>query len=789
MAGLIERVPLRSVKWLKSLTFADFCDHNKARLLREPQHSKTSKKELLQYYEQLQELCSTFIRSRGVMKRVYRYSLTTPSELGGRLFCGGSIQGLACEYRSLLLRDTTTDIDMKNAHPVILRYICKKHDIPCPLLEYYVNRRDEILAKWSSRGVGKTAYLENTNNDKYSGALATETPEVNAALRDYAKENKTIQKSLMAKREYADLVASIPDEKTWNRNGSGMNRILCYYENIILGHCFHVMNARNIEVGVFMFDGLMGYGNHYADVGLLTEIGAYVESQVPGLGMEWDYKKHDTIHTVPADFDDTIADVFIPVEPLEIAMYLITQLKDKLLRKNGELYMFHNHNWIQGDDAKYALAHHLYNTTYPDLLHQLKQRGGEHADKNLAKLNKYIQINQSSVITTKVMENLPVSKQEFNTNPYLLGFNNGVFDLRRPDTCTAFRKAEPTDYITMSVGYDYIEPTPDNYPMEEVRTELDTFFETSVPNEADRQLLMEVLASALDGIAYEKFFMFNGGGGNGKGIIFNLMAEVLGEYCLTAKNAVLKDFAKANESSGDLLDLRAKRMILFDELGDLNNNVIKNFTGGVAITARALYKGNETFKLSSTTIASYNQRPDIINTTGGNSDLRRYVDLFFAVNFTGDESKIGTTEVVGKQTITWAAANNKYSGSEWRDKVKLGMLFKLLYWYQKSYDAGANGIKFNVPAEAVSRVAEFIDDQNHFHRIFHESYECMPESTDKMYLSGIWERIQYHDTYKCLAIKVKKRFGRKAFDEWIGGQFSIELDHKDTKYIVGVSSR
>ena len=190
MAELIERVPLRSVKWLKSLTFADFCDHNKARLLREPQHSKTSKKELLQYYEQLQELCSTFIRSRGVMKRVYRYSLTTPSELGGRLFCGGSIQGLACEYRSLLLRDTTTDIDMKNAHPVILRYICKKHDIPCPLLEYYVNRRDEILAKWSSRGVGKTAYLENTNNDKYSGALATETPEVNAALRDYAKRIK-----------------------------------------------------------------------------------------------------------------------------------------------------------------------------------------------------------------------------------------------------------------------------------------------------------------------------------------------------------------------------------------------------------------------------------------------------------------------------------------------------------------------------------------------------------------------------------------------------------------------
>ena len=144
-----------------------------------------------------------------------------------------------------------------------------------------------------------------------------------------------------------------------------------------------------------------------------------------------------------------------------------------------------------------------------------------------------------------------------------------------------------------------------------------------------------------------------------------------------AKNAVLKDFAKANESSGDLLDLRGKRMILFEELGDLNNNVIKNFTGG------ALYKSNETFKLSVTIIASYNQRPDIISVTGGNSDLRRYVDLFFSVNFTGDESKIGTVEKVGNQLITWAKADNQYSSGEWRDKVKLEMLLKLLSWYKK----------------------------------------------------------------------------------------------------------
>ena len=641
--------------------------------------------------------------------------------------------------------------------------------------------------------------MENTNNEKYSGCIAGETPDANKLLRLYADENKTIQKKLLELPEYVQIVSSVPDEKQWNRNGSALNRILCYYENKILGHCYHLLNTKSIEVCTFMFDGLLAYGNHYENSKLLSEIEQYVESQMEGLGMKWAYKQHDTVHRVPDDFDDSRVDVFVPVEPLEIAKYLITKLESKLLRKNGELFMFHNHQWIQGEDAKFALASFLYNTVFPDLLHQLQQKGGEHKDKNLAKLNKYIQINQSSVIITKVMENLPPSKQEFNTNPYLLGFDNGVLDLRVSVTSVnlkdAFRRAEPTDYITMSVGYDFIEPVGD---LTEVRDELDWFFATSIPNDADRQLLMEVLASSLDGIAYEKFFMFNGGGGNGKSVIFNLMAEVLGEYCLTAKNAVLKDFAKANESSGDLLDLRAKRMILFEELGDLNNNVIKNFTGGVSITARALYKTNETFKLSATTIASYNQRPDIINTTGGNSDLRRYVDLFFSVNFTGDEDKIGTTEVVGNQTITWASADNKYSSREWRDKVKLGMLGRLLYWYQKSFNTSSNSIDFNVPADAVNRVAEFIDDQNHFHRIFYENYEIIPENEPEcesknnessMKVVDVWRTISNDNSYLRLGSKEKKRYGRKAFDDWLGKVGDITTDVFGVKQITFVRRR
>ena len=49
-----------------------------------------------------------------------------------------------------------TDIDMKNCHPVLLRYICNLHGIKCPELEYYVNHRDECLAEFPVKQSVKT---------------------------------------------------------------------------------------------------------------------------------------------------------------------------------------------------------------------------------------------------------------------------------------------------------------------------------------------------------------------------------------------------------------------------------------------------------------------------------------------------------------------------------------------------------------------------------------------------------------------------------------------------------
>jgi hypothetical protein len=294
---LIERPNLQAVNFLNSITFDAFKQDcfNEAEINGE---KKPTIKDIKTWYSILKDFCKTNIKTKGITKRIYAYSQNTPAGLGGRLFSGGSLQSIWNVYRGLLMRDIGTDIDMANAHPVILRYVCKKHQIKCPNLEYYINNRDECLSEFETRNQGKTAYLVSTNSDK--NCYGKDIPE---QLKSYDKEMKTIQKKLVELPDYKKLQDTIPKEKrTDNYNGSVINRILCFYENIILQQAVHFINQKGLEIAILMFDGLMVYGNYYENLQLLQDLEIYVESQMNGLNMKWAYKEHDSSLHIPEDF-------------------------------------------------------------------------------------------------------------------------------------------------------------------------------------------------------------------------------------------------------------------------------------------------------------------------------------------------------------------------------------------------------------------------------------------------------------------------------------------------------
>jgi hypothetical protein len=283
----IETHDLKKIHFLKSQSFEQL----------KPIFKKCkNEKERREQYCNIQSFCNAIIKCRGKIKRTYAYSLNTPLEFGGRLYCGSSVQSLHKQIRGFLMTHTT-DIDMKNCHPVLLSYICKLHNIDCPNLDFYINNRDEILSRSIDREKAKETFLKAINDDKIN------TKETNQFFKDFDKEMKKLQTSITNLDEYKDITSSVPSQRTYNWNGSALNRILCMYENkvlqIALSHCI----KQQIIICSPMFDGFMIYGNYYENRELLQTITDECEREFPNLNVQWDYKPHFTIIDMPEDYE------------------------------------------------------------------------------------------------------------------------------------------------------------------------------------------------------------------------------------------------------------------------------------------------------------------------------------------------------------------------------------------------------------------------------------------------------------------------------------------------------
>lgn len=243
-------------------------------------------------YGKFRKYLKEVIESKGVNRRVYKYSDNTDHVIGGRFYSPHGIQGLQREFRGLLMPHTT-DIDMANAHPTILRYICKQKGILCPSLDCYVNNRDTILGTYESREKGKELHLRSMNDNK---KLRTS----NQQLKQYDAEMKMIQQHFLNDPEYQVACELIPrEQKEKNERGSLLNRVLCSYENKILQNITSYLNHEGYDIAVLMFDGLLIYGDHYANTELLNRLAEITEAKFPGLGMRYTYKSHYAEMDIP----------------------------------------------------------------------------------------------------------------------------------------------------------------------------------------------------------------------------------------------------------------------------------------------------------------------------------------------------------------------------------------------------------------------------------------------------------------------------------------------------------
>jgi len=222
--------------------------------------------------------------------------------------------------------------------------------------------------------------------------------------------------------------------------------------------------------------------------------------------------------------------------------------------------------------------------------------------------------NDSIIKVCKVLFTDPKFEELLDSRPHLIGFENGVYDLRLHE----FRDGLPDDYISFNTSRHYI---PYSQSSHEVK-EIDAFMSQVFTNPIIRKFAWDVFTSILDGgIRHEKFYIFTGSGSNGKSKILELVQKTVGDYyCILPISLLTQKRAASNSAQSELERTKGRRYAVMQEPSEgerLNIGLMKELSGGDTILCRGLFKEPIQFKPQFKMIMTCNELPEVPSDDGG----------------------------------------------------------------------------------------------------------------------------------------------------------------------------
>ena len=249
-------------------------------------------------------------------------------------------------------------------------------------------------------------------------------------------------------------------------------------------------------------------------------------------------------------------------------------------------------------------------------------------------------------------------KLKFDDNPYLVGFNNGVWDFT--EGVRAFRNYKSHDYMTLSVGYDWVE----SEATDPVKNQcLNSLVKEILHDDDIIKFFTETLARTLIGINSQKFIILNGTGGNGKGILCDgLGSKMFGDYAYNVPVHLLTDAKKAGANT-ELAQCSNKRFLYSKEPSAkkrLDNAPVKEMTGGEGISARQCFSNDTVTNLCGTLFMECNPKLNWLEEPS-KAEIRRVSLIPFESTYTTDVSEIDIENRIYEQ-------NSLYTTPAWKQE-------------------------------------------------------------------------------------------------------------------------
>jgi len=553
-----------------------------------------------------------------------KYDYGNGSNGYGRLYGHGSIQNVNSVFRGLLFKHTT-DIDIKNCHPVILKWLCDKYEIKCCNLNQYIFNREEVFKSNGGKDFVKNKVLNLMNNDfKNKKGLNTQF------LKDIDIEFNKIRQQIIYKEKYQDILQNI-DETQQGKNYAGtcISRILCHYESQILNEMVYYLQNNNYVVSVLMFDGCMIEGNHYDNFDLLKSMETFINSKFENINIELQYKEHDNSIVIPDDF--TFNHVKIVDTDYEAGEYFFDKYKHILKSYKGRLFFKKDNIWLCDEKQ---ISNTLSVMILKDKVFKMNKDGLVAFCQNLKGAN-----NILDVLTKMIREDNnddELYEKFHNSTRDLLCFNDGVYFFKK----SKFVKWVDIDEdvyscIKINRDFEHYYNNPDLEVIEELKKKM---FIDAYGDKTDE--FFHFLSRAMSGNVQDKRYATYLGNRNcGKSAEYDLLKRAFGDYVNTfeisnilySKNSAGFENLDASKKLYWLMDLEFTRMAVSQEVPEsksgfkVNSKILKKISGGSdEIVARRNYDRQDTHFTIDTTFYMKGNDPLVMDSNDCNETRLEY---------------------------------------------------------------------------------------------------------------------------------------------------------------------
>jgi P4 family phage/plasmid primase-like protien len=275
----------------------------------------------------------------------------------------------------------------------------------------------------------------------------------------------------------------------------------------------------------------------------------------------------------------------------------------------GTWFQFKNHKWEEIEEGVFLrekISEEIvlkYSEIGSDIftkLANIKDKAEEAMyNARLKQVQKIISNLKSSPFKNNIMkESMEVFydrrfKQKLDQNPYIIGFKNGVYDLKLNE----FRDGRPEDFINKTIPIDYTEY---NESDEVIQNVID-FLTKVFPDETIRTYFLDTYSDIfVGGNKQKKVYMWTGEGDNAKSITQKFFELMLGELAIKFNTQYFTGKKVASGSANPELSraappVRHATMEEPDADEQLNIGELKKLSGGDSYWARDLFeKGKST---------------------------------------------------------------------------------------------------------------------------------------------------------------------------------------------------